>query len=354
MQHPFPDAASRCLRQLLPLHLTGLLLTAFLYLPQTGSCQTADSIRTYIKGCLSVLKKRSLYANAVNWPATERKVLENAKGAKTKAETFDALKIAFNALGDKHAAYHQYNDSYKPGNTALMTRYSDSIKAAWTRGPRIDPQLLGDIAYFSVPFMGVNKQEQVDAYANWLYSEIVKLSQHRPRGWIIDLRLNGGGNIKPMLAGLAMFFRDGIVSYYIDKDGKASDESSFHQGNFLVNGKTPVIIKNKTTSIPDAKVAVLIGPGTASSGEITAAVFSRRPNTLLLGDSTAGLANATNGFVFNGGNTYFLISTARIADQHKKTFPETIQPHSFIKGNDAFNDVTNDAAVKKAVDWLHQ
>ncbi len=93
-----------------------------------------------------------------------------------------------------------------------------------------------------------------------------------------------------------------------------------------MDGKVQEVIKNKIPSFSNAKVAVLIGAGTASSGEITATIFSKRLKTILLGDNTAGLANATNGFVFNHNKTYFLVSTARIADNHKRTFPEIIKP----------------------------
>ncbi|RYF26783.1 MAG: hypothetical protein EOO42_00575 [Flavobacteriales bacterium] len=160
--------------------------------------------------------------------------------------------------------------------------------------------------------------------------------------------------LRPMLAGLAMFFGDGIVSYYLDKDGKASDEAAFNKGDFFMDGKKQATIKTKIASIPHVKVAVLIGPGTASSGEITAAIFSERPNTLLLGERTASLANATNGFIFNNNNAYFLISTARIANRNKSLFSEIIQPNFLINGSDAFNDISNDVVVKKAIEWLNK
>lgn len=332
--------------------LLGIWMLLFTH--HAAIAQVVDSIRLHIDSCLSVLQENSLYANLVNWPQTRAQVFEKAKSATTKSETFEALKIAFNALGDKHAAYYQYDDEYKLSNAELMNRYSDSLKTAWTRGPRIDGKMIGDIAYFSVPFMGANKQEQIDWYANWLYNEVAQLQKQNPKGWIIDLRLNGGGNIRPILTGLAMFFGDGVVSYYINKNGKASDEAAFSKGDFLMDGKIQATIKNKIASIANAKVAVLIGAGTASSGEITAAVFSKRSNTILLGDSTAGLANATNGFVFNNNKNYFLISTACIANRRKKPFPETIQPNLFIRGNDAFNDISNDTTVKKAIEWLRR
>ncbi len=315
--------------------------------------QMPDSVRIHLDSCLYILKENSLYSKKVNWNDTGNKVFEKAKSARTKSETFEALKIAFNALGDKHAGYYQYDDSYKLDNAELMNRYSDSIKAAWKRDPRVDAKIISGMAYISVPFMGVNKQEQIDTYANWVYNEIAKLQKQKPKGWIIDLRLNGGGNIRPMLAGLAPFFKDGVVSYYINNKGEAGDKSVFSKGDFLIYDLIQAKIKNKIKSFPNAKVAVLIGAGTASSGEITAAVFSKRPNTILLGNDTAGLANATNGFVFNNNQNYFLISAAQIADRNKKTFPETIQPDFYVKGNESFNDIPNDSAVKKAIEWLN-
>lgn len=315
--------------------------------------QMPDSVRVYLDSCLFVLKENALYANRVNWKKTKKAVFEKAKSAKTTTAAFEPLKIAFDALGDTHASYYHLDDSYKLDNVALTNSYSDSIKAGWKRGPRIDARMIGETAYFAVPFMGVNKQEQIDSHANWLYDEIAKLQQRNPKGWIIDLRLNGGGNIRPMLAGLAAFFKEGTISYYIDKNGKSSEQSAFSQGNFLMDGKIQATIKNKISGFPEAKVAVLIGPGTASSGEITAAVFSKRPHTILLGNNSAGLTNATNGFVFNHNKTYFLISTARVADKKKQLFPETIKPKFYIKENESFNAISNDQAVKKAIIWLN-
>jgi hypothetical protein len=93
----------------------------------------------------------------------KKHVFEKAKSAKTKSETFEAPTIALDALGDKHAVYYHLDNSYKLDNAELMNRYSDSVKVAWKRGPRIDGQMIGDMAYFAVPFYrseqtGTNRQ----------------------------------------------------------------------------------------------------------------------------------------------------------------------------------------------------
>lgn len=316
--------------------------------------QTPDSVKAYIDSSLEILTKNSLYAYTVNWEKIKNKVYDSAKDAKNKSETFSALKIAFDALGDKHAAYYQYDDQYKLNNPALFERYSDSIKAAWSKGPKITSKIIEGIAFINIPFIGVNKQVDIDKFANWINDAIGELTKNNPKGWIIDLRLNAGGNIRPMLAGLAMFFKNGIVSYYIDKDGNATDKASFNNGDFFIDDIKQATINTKPKNLSTQKIAVLIGPGTASSGEGVAVVFKQRKKTKLFGDYSAGLANATNGFVFNDNNSYFLISTARIGNKHKKILPEFVKPDVIIKGGESYNDLANDFVVKSAIQWLNK
>ncbi len=314
--------------------------------------QLPDAVKNHIDSSLLILKNHSLYSNKIEWSKVEKEIYEKAKSAATPSETFEALRIAFDALGDKHAAYYQFEDEYKIENTELQNRYSDSIKAAWAKGPRIHTQIIDGFAYISIPFLRAGKQGDIDKYANWIYNEIDKLNHKNPQGWIIDLRLNGGGNIRPMLAGLAPFFDDGIVSYYIDKDGNAMDEAAFKEGDFTINGVIQAKIDTKIKSLSTAKIAVIIGPGTASSGEGVAVVFAQRPDTKLFGEQTAGLANSTNGFVFNNEDSYFLLSTAYIGDKNKKALPESVTPDVIVKGNDAFYDLSNDVVVNTAIEWL--
>ncbi|MET0394881.1 MAG: S41 family peptidase [Chitinophagaceae bacterium] len=314
--------------------------------------QLPDSVRAHIDSSLAILKAHSLYGNKVAWPEIEKQVYDKARTATAKAQTFEALSIAFEALGDKHAAYYQYDDEYKVANPGLLSRYSDSIKAAWSRGPRILSQMIGDIAYLNIPFIGVSRQQDIDKFANWIYDAVAALQKKNPKGWIIDLRLNGGGNIRPMLAGLAPFFNDGIVSYYIDRDGNATDEAAFRNGDFIIDGVSQATIKNKIPAFKPVKVAVLIGPGTASSGEGVAVVFGQRKKTRLFGERSAGLANATNGFVFNDRQSYYLISTACIGNKKKKVLPEYVIPDVIITGNDAFANPAGDTVVQAAMQWL--
>ncbi len=322
--------------------------------PLVAKAQMADSIKNYIDSAIGILQQNSIYAARVNWPAMKEAVHQKAAGAKTKAETFGALTLAFTALGDKHAAYYHYDDMFRLPDTLLDNRYDDSIKAAWKRGPGLFEQMIGDFAYINVPFMGVTKQEDIDRNANWLYEAVSKLAANGPKGWIIDLRRNAGGNIRPMMAGLAMFFNDGVLGYCIDRDGKASDETAVKEGHFLIDGAIQAAIHNKIVGVQHAKVAVLVGPGTASSGEGVAAIFKQRQHTMLFGEATAGRGNATEGFVFNNDQSYFLISTAYLGDKNKKALPEYVVPHEIINANNAFSSLHADHVVRAVINWLQK
>ncbi len=328
-----------------------LLFTIYLH---TASAQTTmpDSVSHYIDTCITLLKDHSLYAHRVNWPAMKKKVYTKAAHAKNKAETFDALKLIFNALNDQHAAYYQYDDAYKLPNNKLTARYSDSLKAGWAKGPQIFNQMIGQVAYISIPTMGISKQTDIDKYTEWIRSVINKLQQKNPIAWIIDLRLNAGGNIRPMMSGLAPFFPDTLIGYYIDRNGQLTYKATVESGKFFLDGVQQANITTTVTGLERAQVRVLIGPGTASSAEGVAVAFSHRPNTRLVGQETAGLANATNGFVFNQEQSYFLISTASLADARGKRLPEFVRPYLKVKQIESFNNLANDGAVKMAIKSL--
>lgn len=332
---------------------TGLLLLLMVF-SLHGYSQPADSLKKHIDTALLILEANSLYSGKVNWPALREKVYKAAAHATTKAETFTALTLAFTELGDQHAAYYIGDSSFRLTDSALLKRQDDSLKAEWARGARIKTFMMEDIAYISIPTLTGSKQEVINQYANWIYDGVAKLAAQKPKGWIIDLRLNVGGNIRPMMAGLGAFFKDGIVGYYMDRSGVAFEPSSFRNGEFLVDDKVQATINNKISGLIKAKVAVLIGAGTASSGEISAVFLSTRKHTRIFGDATAGLANTTNGFVFDNDNAYFLITVASLANKKKQRLSNYVLPQKVVAANNMFSNLSEDNVVQAAKEWLRK
>ena len=155
-----------------------------------------------------------------------------------------------------------------------------------------------------------------------------------------------------MMAGLGSFFSDGTLGYYLDRNGKTQERTWIDHGKFMIDAKQQAFLTQATLDLSKAKVAVLIGQGTGSSGEALAIHFSQRTSTALFGQRTAGLANSTDGFVFSNNQAYFLLSVARLGDKHKNILPEQVSPDYRIVPNDHFSDLNSDAVTSQARAWL--
>ena len=59
---------------------------------------------------------------------------------------------------------------------------------------------------------------------------LTTLAEGRPRGWVVDLRDNTGGNMWPMLAAIAALLPDGVLGYFVLRDGRAGLVAGRWQG----------------------------------------------------------------------------------------------------------------------------
>jgi C-terminal processing protease CtpA/Prc len=57
-------------------------------------------------------------------------------------------------------------------------------------------------------------------FATALQNQIDTLAKLNPQGWIVDLRGNLGGNMWPMLAGVAPLIDSRMMGSFVDADGK--------------------------------------------------------------------------------------------------------------------------------------
>lgn len=317
------------------------------------NAQSTDSVYIHVDSALNILKTYSLYSKNVNWSKVYRDVHAATQKCKTKSKAFDALKIAFESLGDKHATFYHYNNEFKLSNKDLTDRYSESLLAEWKKGPKIIAQMVARNAYLRIPFIGARSDDDVRNVVEIIQSKIKVLLKEKPEHWIIDLRLNAGGNIRPMLAGLSSFFPDGILGCYLDRNGKVQEEMRLKNGNLYIDNEPPIIVGNKIPEQSNTYIALLIGPGTGSSGEILANFFKHRKKTILVGERTAGMANSTQGFVFDNQNAYYLISVSSLGDKDHKLLPQEVEPNLIIKGNDHFTDLASDLVMIEAEKWLN-
>jgi len=146
---------------------------------------------------------------------SRKQALQQAAGAELPVDTYDAIRWALHKV-NRHsflqlpASLQQQEAQRKPRAVSKSepapASASPSPGSGFLTREKIEGRMLElndlNIAYLVVPHF--SPEDDVDGvqFETRLQQLIAALDQQHPRGWIIDLRGNGGGNIWPMLAGL--------------------------------------------------------------------------------------------------------------------------------------------------------
>jgi carboxyl-terminal processing protease len=305
------------------------------------------------------MQTRSLYAKHLDWKKIRDTVYLKAGKAKNYSQVFPALSYAFFQLKDDHGMVAGPDTFARyPSHINFDKLNSAGLKKEAAKGPRIVTALLGNhIAYLRVPTMIVNRQKAMDLIANQLRDSLCLLAAQHPRGFIIDLRINNGGNSAPMLSGLGPLFHLNILGYGVSREGQMISPVKMLNGTVLDDqGKATVDIKNSCKIDPVVPIAVLFGSSTTSSAEITAAFLKQQPHTRSFGEPTPGFCSATEGFLFGRQQGYLLLTVNRIADAKKHVYQDlVVRPDVLINSkDDNFDDLNADPTVKAALLWLSQ
>ncbi|HKG06448.1 MAG TPA: S41 family peptidase [Pedobacter sp.] len=188
-------------------------------------------------------------------------------------------------------------------------------------------------------------------FATTIQNIIYKLdTENQIKGWVVDLRQNTGGNMYPMIAGLGPLTGEGNLGYFISMSHKKEamylwfykKGGSGAASGTIVQLSKPYSLKNKAV-----KVAVLIGPNTSSSGEMTAISFIGKKNARLFGTPSGGFTTGNVSFKLADGSN-LLLASSYTADRNKKSYKKKIMPDVQISNASG----QDDAVLKAAEDWL--
>nr|HPH85804.1 S41 family peptidase [Ferruginibacter sp.] len=218
---------------------------------------------------------------------------------------------------------------------------------------RIRTHLLNQqVIYVQVP--GIQAQgEQVNRMAQALSDSICRYSQLQPKGFIIDLRLNMGGQLSVMLSGLQPLLGNGYIGGGVDLTQKETKRFEMVAGNLEINKKAMTSIWHQCQgSFEQMPVAVLIGPVTASSGSITAIAFKQRPNTIFIGEPTADGYSTGNDYFYFTENLLLNLSTEYSQDRKGIVYTHSVHPDLLIDGDVDFDNQDKDPGIKAALNWF--
>ena len=194
--------------------------------------------------------------------------------------------------------------------------------------------------YASTP--GATPQEafrqNIQRAARW--QQVIRSKDDGMRcGWIVDLRDNSGGNMWPMLLGMAPLLRTSVVN----NEDVGSFETAQGPERWTLTATAvqragkPVLDFGQTGYVlrqPGTPVAVLFGQRTGSSGEASALAWRGRAQTRSFGQPTAGVSTGNNVRTLADGSR-LLLTTTVMRDRNDRGDGLKIEPDQRIEGDAA-------------------
>lgn len=288
-------------------------------------------VKEFAKEITNIVKTNSIYADTLNWRQVESDLEELSRGLKTVAEAgvlTDFIIQKLRTAGDNHSFIQP-----KVAAQQYATRNSNPV-------PPEGKLIENGIGYISVPGFLSTSDSAMRSFSGKIQSLIRELdTSNNIKGWIVDLRGNTGGNMWPMLAGLAPLTGAGPLGYFVQNANGLESKNVWNTAYVKVDN--PYKLKK-----PDSKVAVLVGPRTSSSGEMTTVAFIGRNETRLFGQPTGGYTTANRTFALSDGSN-LLLASSYIADRNFKKYLSKISPDELVEPVP-----TIDAVVKAAAKWL--
>ena len=338
------------------------LVVCFLLYTTTSNSQNKltvkDSINTFYSKLFEELKANYLYTKQVDWPSIESYTLKEALKHKTLEESLEASVKLFDTIQGKHlivfSGKNWYNTS-KLGKQLTADMFNKSVLDAYENKKPFETKVIQkNYGYVFIPGMLLKDatRQQLDEAAKNIYDAIVEIDKsHNIKGWIIDLRLNVGGNSNVMLTGLYHLLGNGATYVSLDTDEHVKILDSFHEGVMYENHKEKCAVTITTKPKPHIPVALLSGVLTNSAGEFVILGFRGRKNAIVIGEESYGNTTANDMYDLPFG-IKAAITQSKATDRSAK-FTKTIIPDIEVIKKTNFEDLSKDQNIIEAMKFIN-
>ncbi|MEZ4798561.1 MAG: S41 family peptidase [Flavobacteriales bacterium] len=293
-----------------------------------------------IDSAYALIKRVHVQSPVTYWPVIDDAFHSKLDSAKSDIDSVKCLKFVLERLEDVHSQIIYSNKIF-----SYYQQYPDSVLKVW--GPLIamsqqvtnhpKTELINDsILYVLVPGMNV-VGDDIQAAGKALADSIDRFRNYNIKKIVLDYRLNGGGNVISMLAGLSRIYGDGILGYSVNYFNDVQRTISLRNGNVFMNDYALTNIDySDYFDFSKTPVEVWIGPATMSSGTISAAMFRGRENAELVGEPTA--AGYTTGNQFYAiNNLYLNISVDYTRDRIGNVYRINVHPDRKVVFENSFD-----------------
>jgi hypothetical protein len=318
--------------------VTLALVVAFKPVPLVAS--PTPEAEAYFREALNILERFHVNRGGVDWLSINAKAQEQMRNAKTSVDTYPAIRWVLGALGEKHSFLLEASAVADPMDG--VAGRADGKLAAFPTWRFMADRRIGVVQLPELNTVGSKGHETGRLYAASLRDALASLDKGPLCGWIVDLRQNGGGNMWPMLQGLDPLLGDEPFGYFVRPTGVAVTWVRTPSG-ITAALESPSRRRPAVSLVHQrAPVAVLIGAGTASSGEMTAIALIGRPGVRTFGAPSAGYTSANSVYPLSDGAA-LVVTVTRVRDRSGKDYVGPIEPDQKVQPHEA---------ERAASDWL--
>jgi carboxyl-terminal processing protease len=342
--------------------------------PQVSSTAITPDAAAFLDNAIDIMRQHDLHGQGVDWTELRTEAFKRAGGAFNPIDTYPAIYWALVQLGDP-GSHLRLPPGLYPDQIALLQQAEKEALTNAPGGPRVDNSIPTaftsrrlpeghvitvqgrNFGYVVLPRCSAKDNDGLLLYAADVRRILTDIAGQNPKGWIVDLRGNTGGNMWPMLTGIGPILGDGPAGSFVAADGNVTW--------FYQDGKTgtrnPGGVETVSLTLDEepalrtsspAPVAVLVDSSTASSAEAITIAFHGRPDTRFFGTHTAGKSTAVQPFKLDDGAELYL-TTAIDADRSGKSYPDGFTPDQIVSvSGSSMPQENNDVVIQAAQTWL--
>lgn len=288
--------------------------------PYQSNGTTAAAV---LDAAIHIVRAHALHADQVKWNQLEPRLHAMIAGTTLPMDAYAAIHLLLASLQDHHSHLLPPSVAKQEATGGMPSR------------PVVVEARPGGIGYIDMPGYSGMQAAPRRAFITRVLDGIDKVHGRARCGWMVDLRHDTGGSMLPMLAGLRPLLGDDALGGFRNAQGTVTPLHAMSPlDKDLPHGP----------SLQHARVAVLLGPSTASSGEVVAVAFRGRPYTRSFGQPTAGLSTGNSLYPLPDGSLIALTTSVDV-DRHGQVYGGRIEPDQPVDAAaTAAGDVTLDAA----------
>jgi carboxyl-terminal processing protease len=305
--------------------------------------QPTPEAQAYLDRALELIHANHRKVSLNDWPKITAEAQLEIANSKTAKDTYPAIRNALRKLNEPHSFFME--PSAAPQKIEGKGPVAEALQPA-SKMPSwdLEGKRFGVISLPGLNTYAPGGPQKGIEYTAMVRDGLITMDKSKLCGWIVDLRQNDGGNMWPMLWGLDPLLGTGPFGAFLGAGGRKETWVRANGSIFPTSETLPVTPPSFPIKQAGAPVAILIGPITASSGEMTAIAFLGRKNVRLFGASSAGFTSANRPHQLSDG-AYLVLTEMGVQDRTGREYTGPMIPDENV----------GDAQAKSAaMKWLKQ